>query len=82
VRVRADSPQRLDALPDHPGESFHTSSVRISYLRPGRVDGDVTLSVNRLHASRSAVLADVQMYNPDGKTATSAHSLHRTATEL
>ena len=70
-------------LPDHPGEPFHTSSVRISYLCPARVDGGVTLSVNLLHASRSVVLADVQMYNPDGKTATRAHcTLHRTATEL
>jgi uncharacterized protein (TIGR00369 family) len=72
-----------DASPEHPGESFHTSSVRISYLRPGSVDGAITLSVDLLHASRSVVLADVQMYNADGKTATRALcTLHRSATDL
>lgn len=71
------------ASPDHPGEPFHTSSVRISYLRPGRADGDLRLGVEILHSSRSVVLADVQMYNADGETATRALcTLHRSATHL
>lgn len=71
------------ASPEHPGEPFHTSAIRISYLRPGRLDGDLTLSVEILHASRSVVLAEVRMHNAGGETATLALStLHRSATAL
>jgi len=71
------------SFPDHSGEPFHTAAIRISYLRPGRLDGDLTLNVEILHASRSVVLAEVRMNNADGKTATLAHStLHHSATAL
>lgn len=71
------------ASPDHPGESFHTSSIRISYLRPGRADGDLRLGVEILHFSRSVVLADVRMYNADGEATTRALcTLHRSATDV
>jgi uncharacterized protein (TIGR00369 family) len=69
--------------PQHPAEPFHTSSIRISYLRPGLADGPLALGVDILHASRSVVLADVQLYNTDGQAATRALcTLHRTATDL
>jgi uncharacterized protein (TIGR00369 family) len=69
--------------PKHPGEDFHTASIRISYLRPGDLEGDLTLKVTTLHASRSVVLADVQLRNPGGEVATRALcTLHRSATDL
>jgi uncharacterized protein (TIGR00369 family) len=69
--------------PKHPGEAFHTASIRISYLRPGDLEGDLTLKVTTLHASRSVVLADVQLRNPGGEVATRALcTLHRSATDL
>jgi uncharacterized protein (TIGR00369 family) len=68
---------------EHPGEAFHTSSIRISYLRPGNLDGDLTLNVTTLHASRSVVLLDVRLRNPGGEVATRALcTLHRSATAL
>lgn len=71
------------ASPDHPGEPFHTAGLRITYLRPGRLDGDLTLTVAILHASRSVVLTEVRMLNANGQTATLAHStLHRSTTAL
>jgi uncharacterized protein (TIGR00369 family) len=69
--------------PDHPGEPFHTSSLRISYLRPGRADGDLRLSVEIVHFSRSVALANVLMYNADGEAATQAFcTMHRSATHF
>lgn len=69
------------ASPENPAEPFHTSAIRISYLRPGRLDQDLTLSVEILHASRSVVLTEVRMHNAGGQMATLAYStLHRSAT--
>lgn len=69
--------------PHSPGEPFHTSSLHISYLRPGLPDGEPTLRVRFPHTSRSVVLAEVELRNATGEVATHAVStLHRTATAL
>lgn len=66
------------ASSEHLDESLRTSSIHISYLRPGLPDGAPTLHVKFLHASRSVVLAEVTLRNSTGQIATHAIStLHR-----
>lgn len=64
-----------------PGEPFHTASLRMSYLRPGVLDGDLRIVVDIIHSSRSVVLAEVRICNTDGSAATfGVATLHRVAT--
>nr|WP_241228333.1 hotdog fold domain-containing protein [Corynebacterium hylobatis] len=64
-----------------PGEPFRTASLRMSYLRPGVLDGDLRIVVDIIHSSRSVVLAEVCIRNADGSAATfGLATLHRVAT--
>jgi uncharacterized protein (TIGR00369 family) len=64
-----------------PGEPFRTASLRISYLRPGVLGGDLRIIVDVIHSSRSVVLAEVGIRNTDGTAATfGLATLHRVAT--
>lgn len=64
-----------------PGEPFRTASLRVSYLRPGVLDGDLRVVVDIIHSSRSVVLAEVHIRNVDGSAATfGLATLHRVAT--
>lgn len=64
-----------------PGEPFRTASLRMSYLRPGVMDGNFRIVVDIINSSRSVVLAEVRIRNTDGSVATfGLATLHRVAT--
>lgn len=52
------------------GEKFRPSSIRMSYLRPGSVDGDPRITVDVIHRSRTVVIAETRILNSDAKAAT------------
>ena len=70
-----------EASLDFPGEPFRTSSLQVSYLRPGMLDDDFHLTVEIIHASRSMVIAEVRNRDAAGELLTFAvATLHRVAT--
>lgn len=63
---------------DRPEESFRTSSIRMSYLRPGALDGNYTATVDIIHFSRSVVIAEILLYNTNDEAITfGVSTLHR-----
>ena len=57
---------------------LRTSSVRMSYLRPGDPGDDFSVAVDLIHVSRSVVIAEVRILNADGRAATfGLVTLHR-----
>lgn len=70
-----------EAAPNFPDEPFRTSSLRMSYLRPGVLDGHFRLTVDIIHVSRSVVLAEVWSRNAHDRAVTfGLATLHRVAT--
>lgn len=70
-----------EASPNFPGEPFRTSSLQVSYLRPGVLGQDFRMTVDVIHASRSMVIAEVWNRNAHGEVLTFAvATLHRVAT--
>lgn len=62
----------LRALSDDEREALVTSSVKINYLRPGPVSGDIVFEAQRIHRGRSVGVAEVVTRTPEGKLCTRA----------
>lgn len=61
-----------------PGAPYYTASIRMSYLRPGILDGGFTVSTSIVHASRSIVTIVVRTQGATGKVTTyGIVTLHR-----
>lgn len=62
----------------YPGDPFRTSSIRMSYLRPGALGGDFQVTVDIVHSSRSIAIAEVRLHNTHGSAITfGLVTLHR-----
>lgn len=55
---------------EYSGSLYSTTSIRMSYLRPGLIEGGFSIAVNIIHASRSIVTLKVRTYGSDGKLVT------------
>ncbi|QGU03459.1 hotdog domain-containing protein [Corynebacterium comes] len=51
-------------------EKFLPASIRMSYLRPGIVDGNPRITAEVIHRSRTVATVETHILNPDGKAAT------------
>ena len=59
-------------------EKFLPSSIRMSYLRPGIMEGHLRVTADVIHRSRTIATVETRVLNPDGKAATlGLVTLHR-----